>query len=146
MERRWRHTERLPFECPCISGLDSSVAVTLLRDDLFRVCSGSDHVEAVLLASLPFGRVTVIAATACVLPFLLDPTVALGRVSPWHMKLQCLDLIATFLLGVSSVGGPASPRPCLCWHAFACLPGPPAVRGYSACRSVLISPGALACA
>ena len=26
----------------------------------------------------------------------------------------------------------ASPRPRLCWHAFACLPGPPSVRGCSA--------------
>ena len=27
---------------------------------------------------------------------------ALGRMSPWHMKLRCLDLVAAFLLGVST--------------------------------------------
>ena len=27
---------------------------------------------------------------------------------------------------------PASPRPRLCWHTFACLPGPPSMRGCSA--------------
>ena len=26
-----------------------------------------------------------------------------GRMSPWYMKLQCLDLVAAFLLVVSSV-------------------------------------------
>ena len=35
-------------------------------------------------------------------PFLLDPAAALGCMSPWHMKLKCLDLVAAFLLGVSS--------------------------------------------
>ena len=34
--------------------------------------------------------------------FLLDPAAALGRMSPWHMKLQCLGPVAAFLLGVSS--------------------------------------------
>ena len=97
-EHRWSHIEHLLFECQCIPGLDSSVALTLLRDDLFRVCSGSDHAEAVLLATFPTSR----APTACVVPFLLDPAAALGRMSPWHMKLQRLDLVAAFLLGVSS--------------------------------------------
>ena len=72
------------------------------RDDLFRVCPGSHHAEAVLLAAYPTSRIPVVAATACVVPFLLDTAAALGRTSPWHMKLQCLDLIAAFLLGVSS--------------------------------------------
>ena len=40
--------------------------------------------------------------TACVVPFLLDPAAGLGRMSPWHMKSRCLDLVAAFLLGVSS--------------------------------------------
>ena len=31
-----------------------------------------------------------------------DPAAALGRTSPWHMKLRCLDLVAAFLLGVST--------------------------------------------
>ena len=97
-EHRWRHMEHLLFECQCIPGLDSSVALALLRDDFFRVCSGSDHAEAVLLAAFPTSRIPGVAATACVVPFLLDPAAALGRMCPWHMKLQCLDLVAVFLL------------------------------------------------
>ena len=101
-EHRWRHIEHLLFEYPCIPGLGSSVAVTLLRDDLFRVCFGSDHAEAVLLAAFSTGRTPAVAATACVVPFLLAPAPALGRMSPWHMKSQCLDLVAAFLPGVPS--------------------------------------------
>ena len=101
-EHRWRHIEHLLFECQCIPGLESSVALALLRDDLFRVYSGSDHAEAVLLAASPTSRIPVVAATACVVPFLLDPAAALGRMSPWRMKLQCLDLVTAFLLCVSS--------------------------------------------
>ena len=86
-EHRWRHIEHLLFECRCIPGLDNSVALTLLRDDLFRVYSGSDHAEAVLLAAFPSSRIPVVAATASVVPFLLDPAAALGRVAPWHIKL-----------------------------------------------------------
>ena len=56
-----------------------------------------------MLTVFPTSRIAVVAATACVVPFLLDPAAALGRMSPWHMKLQCLDLVAAFLLGVSSV-------------------------------------------
>ena len=101
-EHSWLHIEHLLFDCQCIPGLDSSVASTLLRDDLFRVCSGVDHAEAMLLAAFPSSRVPIIAATACLVPFLLDPAPALGRMSPWHMKLQCVDLVAAFLIGESS--------------------------------------------
>ena len=66
------------------------------------MCSGSDHAEAVLLA-FPSSRIPVVAATARVVPFLLHPAAALGRMSPWHMRLHCLDLVAAFLLGLSSV-------------------------------------------
>ena len=55
-----------------------------------------------LLATFPTNPVPVVAATACVVPLLLDPAAALGRMSPWHMKLQYLNLVAAFLLGVSS--------------------------------------------
>ena len=113
-------------------GLDSSVALTLLRDDLFRVCSGSDHAEVVLLAAFPTSRVPVVAATACVVPFPLDPAAALGRMSPWHMKLQCLNLSQRSCLVCRLRRAPASSRPRLCWHTFACLPGPPSMRGCSA--------------
>ena len=110
-EHRWRHIEHLLFECQCILGLDSSVALTLLLDDLFRVCSGSDYAEAVLLTAFPTSRVPVVAATACVAPFLLDPAAALGHMSPWHMKLQGLDLAAAFLLGVSTAVCTRQPPP-----------------------------------
>ena len=66
------------------------------------MCSGLDHAQAVLLAAFPASRIPVLAATACVVPFLLDPAAALSRMPPWYMKLQCLDLVAAFLLGVSS--------------------------------------------
>ena len=77
----------LLFECQCMPGLDGSVALTLLLDDLLRVCSESDHADAVLLAASPTGSIPGVAATACVVPFLHDPAAALGRVSPWHVML-----------------------------------------------------------
>ena len=101
-EHRWRHIEYLLFECQCIPGLDGSVALTLLWDALLRVCSGSDHAEAVLLSAFPSGRVPIVAATACVVLFLLGSAATLGRVSPWNVKWQCLDPVAAFLLGLSS--------------------------------------------
>ena len=83
------------------------------------MCSGSDHAEAVLLAAFPAGPVPVVAATACVVPFLLDPAAALGRMSPWHMK--CLDLVAAFLLGVSSAVSTRQP-PTASMLARFCMP------------------------
>ena len=82
------------------------VNVNILRamsghDDLFKACFGSDHASAVLLAAFPSDRTPVVAATACLVPFLLDPA-ALGRPPPWRMKLHCVSLVAAFLLGVSS--------------------------------------------
>ena len=88
------------FECPCIAGLGGSLAVTLPEDDLLRACSGSDPAKAVLLAAFPTDRIPVVAATACLVPFLRDPAAALGRCPPFHMKVQCLG--AAFLPGVSS--------------------------------------------
>ena len=56
-----------------------------------------------MLAAFLTSRISAVAAMACVVPFLLDPAAALGRMFPWHLKLQCLDLVAASLLGVSSV-------------------------------------------
>ena len=89
LERRWRHIKHLLFECPGISGLGGSPAVILLLNDLLRTCFGSDPAQAVLLAVFPTARTTLVAATACVVPFLLDRTAALGRHPPWYMKV-CL--------------------------------------------------------
>ena len=108
-EHGWRHIEHLLFEWPGISGLGGSLAVAFLRDDLFRACSGADHAKALLLAAFPSDRTPVVAATARLVPFLLEPAAALGRLPPWRMKLQCLALVATFSLGVSSAVGTRLP-------------------------------------
>ena len=81
-EHRWCHIEHLLFECPGILGTGGTLAVTLLRDDLLKACFGSDHASVVLLAASPSDRIPVVAATACLVPFLLDPAAALGRPSP----------------------------------------------------------------
>ena len=135
-EHRWRHIEYLLFECQCIPGLDGSIALALLRCNLFRVCSGSDHAQAVLLAAFPTSRIPVVAATACVVPFLLD----LGRMSPWHMKLRCLDPVAAFLLGVSTAVCTRQPPAASVVACFPCLLGPPSVRGCSASELCSILP------
>ena len=103
-EYRLRHIEHLLFECPGILGTGGPLAITLLRDDLFKACFaiGSDHASAVLLAAFPSNRTPVVAATACLITFLFDPAAALGRPPPWRMKLQCVSLAAAFLLSVSS--------------------------------------------
>ena len=64
-------------------------------------CFGSDHASAVLLAAFPSDRTPVVAATACLVPFILDPAAALGRPPLWRMKVQCVSVVAAFLLGVS---------------------------------------------
>ena len=117
-EHGWCHVEHLLFECLCVSGVHSSMAVSLLQDDLFRVCSGSDHTEAVLLAAFPSSRIPAVAATACLVPFLLDPAAALGRLSPWNMKWQCFNLVSAFLLGVSSAVRTRQPPSASTWARF----------------------------
>ena len=114
----------------------------LTTDGLFRVSSGSHHTEAVLLAAIPSDHVSVVAATACVVPFLLDPATALGRRLPWPLMLQCLALIA-FLLDLSSAvctRRPLSASWRRRWHAIAFLLGPPSTRSCSDCSSVLLLP------
>ena len=128
-EHRWSHIGHLLFELQCIPGLDSSVALALLRDDLFRVCSGSYHAEAVLLVAFPTSRIPVVAATACVVPFLLDPAAALGRMSHWHMKLRCLDPVAAFLVGVSTAVCTRQPPPASVLARFS-LPAWSSVRAW----------------
>ena len=143
-ERRWRHIEHLLFEYPGISSVGGSLAVNLLRDDLFRACSGSDHATAALLATFPSDRTPIVAATTCAVPFLLDPADALGRHPPWRMKLQCLALAAEFLLACGCAWCLRRAPGCLCprpwWQAFAFLLGRPSARGCSACGSVSAPP------
>ena len=118
--------------------------VKLLWDDIFRACSGSDHASAVSLATFPSDP--VVAATACVVPFLLDPAAALGRMSPWHMKLRCLDLrsVSTWRV-VCGVHPPAPERVHVVTLSPACLVLRPCVVAPPSVR-VRFCPGALACA
>ena len=97
--------------CLGVTGLGSAMAMTLLRDDLFWACSGSDDAQGVFLATIPSTRVSVAAATACFAPFRLDPAAAPGRHHPWRMQMQCLARVATFLLGESSAVCTRQPPP-----------------------------------
>ena len=78
------------------------MATALLRNDVARACAGTAPAEAVLLAAFPHARVPVVAATACLVPFLLDPAAVLMAGPPGHVPLQRLGLAAAFLVGVSS--------------------------------------------
>ena len=134
-EHRWRHIEHLLFECPGILGTGGmrTLAVKLLQDDLCKACSGSDHASAVLLAAFVSDRTPVVAATACLIPFLLDPAAALRGPLPWRMKLQFLALVAAFLLGMSSAVCtrlPPSESVLASLHLPACCPS---TRGCSSC-------------
>ena len=66
----WTPLSRLPF-----------------RDDLFRVCAGTVHAAAVLLAAFPSSHVPTVAAKACLAAFLLDPAAALGRHSAYEVAM-----------------------------------------------------------
>ena len=59
-EHRWRHMEHRLFKCPGVSGLDSCMAITLLRDDICRACSRSGHAEAVLRVAFPSSHVPLL--------------------------------------------------------------------------------------
>ena len=72
-EYRWCHIEHLLFEFCKGSGLGSSMEVTPLQDDVFRACSGFDYAEAMLVAAFPPDSIHIVAATACLVPFLFDP-------------------------------------------------------------------------
>ena len=137
-EHRFRHTEHLLFDCQCIPVLDSSVALALLRDDLFRVCPGSDHAEAVLLATT-YSGVSDQSYPRCCCHSLCCPNPARPCSCPGpYVPLAHEVAVFESCRSVPAwcvVGGvhPPAPPPRLCWHTFACLPGPPSVRGCSAC-------------
>ena len=82
-------------------------------------------VVAVFLAAFPTSRIPVVAATACVVPFLLDPAAVLGRMSPWHMKLRCVKTLGSCCSvpswGVCGVHPPAPGRICVGTLLPACL-------------------------
>lgn len=83
------------------SGLTSTSAMPALAAPL--------AVEA-LLTAIPCDTVRAVITTACLVPFLLDAAAALGWHPPWHMKLQCVGLVA-FPLGVPlALRPPSSPE------------------------------------
>ena len=53
--------------------------------------------DVVLLPAFPSGPEPAVAATACLVPFLLDPAASRGRHLPEYMKLHCLGLVVVFL-------------------------------------------------
>ena len=71
--------------CPGILGLGGTLPVYLPRDDFFRAQSGSDHSNSVLFARFLSNRTPVVACTACLVTFLLDPAAALVHHPPWRM-------------------------------------------------------------
>ena len=103
--------------------------IFLLCDYLFQACSGSEHAEAVLLASFPSGHVPVVAATPRLVPILLDPAAAMGRHPPWHVKLQCSDVVTAFLLVKSSMTCTRQPLPASTLARF-CLPAWSSIRSW----------------
>ena len=98
------------------------------------MCSGSDNAAALLLyiAAFPSSYIPDFAATACVVPFLLEPAAALGRIFPWHMKLQCLDLDAAFQRGVSSSVCTQQPPTASMLSPF-CLPARSSIHAWLPC-------------
>ena len=74
--------------CPGASSLDSPMATSFIRDDLFRACSGSDHAEAMSRAACTSDctPVNVVAGAASLVPFLFDPAAALARYPPRRLN------------------------------------------------------------
>ena len=138
-EHRWRHIDHPLFECRGVPSLGGSLAATLLRAVILRPCSGLDPARAVLLATFPPDRTPAVAATACIVPFLLEPAAAPGRQPPQRMKVQRLALGGVyFCLVCRRRRAPACLRPHACWRTSAFLLGRPSTCGCSAaCRSVL---------
>ena len=117
----WTPLSRLPF-----------------RDDLFRVCAGTVHAAAVLLAAFPSSHVPTVAAKACLAAFLLDPAAALGRHSAYEVAV--LDLVAAFLLGVSSAVCTRQPPTASTLARFRLPAWPPFARGWPAYGLILFLP------
>ena len=80
-----------------------TAATALLQNDVFQACARPVPPFRSRKCCLLRFHVTVPvgAATVCPVPVPLKPGHALGRHPPGHMRLQCLGLIASFLLGVA---------------------------------------------
>ena len=89
-------------------------------------CAVCTQAEAVSHAVFPDASISVDVASACLVPFLLDPVAALGHHTPGVVKHQCQRLVAAFLLGVSCVVCTRQPLPApvlcgLCLPEFSAL-------------------------
>ena len=100
-EHRCRHIEHLLLECRVFWARQARWRLHFSGMTSW-ACLGSAHASAVLLAPFPSDCTPVVAATACLVPFLPDPAATLGRPPPWRLKLQCVSLVAAFLLCVLS--------------------------------------------
>lgn len=109
------------FQAWVPAGLGTSMAVTILWGDLFRECARYAPAEPLLLAASSSDRVPVVAATDCLVPFLLQPAAALGRRPPASAN----ELNAALFESGLRCGVPAGCVLC-CAHP----PAPPAPRRY----------------
>ena len=113
LERRWRHVEHLAVVCPLVTpvGRPDVRCVDVLREDL--LAAARDHAWALraVRAAFPAGDIDPAGAVACSVPFLLDPVAAVrgGGPVPQRVGVECVNLVAAFLVGVSArvCAGPA---------------------------------------
>ena len=103
-ELRWRHVECWFFACACVPGLDGIIEVALLCYGRFSARPGSNQAMAVTLDACPCSPISVVGTTACLLPFLLDPTATLAWHPPGLIKHQLLSSLAASLLGMICAG------------------------------------------
>ena len=98
-EFRCRHIEHLLVEIQCVPGLGSSVARLRIQVDFYgfvlgrimrRRCCWRRSRPVIF----PMLQPRLVLSRSCL---------TLGHMSPWHTRLQWLNLVAVFLLGVSSV-------------------------------------------
>ena len=98
--------------CPCVSDSDGAVTGTPPGADLFVASSVSAQITAVIHDTFPYDHISIIAARACLFPFLFDAAAVFGRYCLGRMKHQCLRLVAAFLLypGLLVLYGPLLPE------------------------------------
>ena len=113
IEHRWRHIEHLLLLCPCVTSPDppGRMAIAILRRDLLEATRDDPAARTVVESAFPSGPPDAAAATACTVPFLLDPVSSL-LATPGTLSgsvTACSRLVAAFVLTVAAlVGGPAS--------------------------------------
>ena len=113
IEHRWRHIEHLLLLCPCVTSPDppGRMAIAILRRDVLEATCDTPAVRTVVEAAFPSGPPDAAVATACTVPFLLDPVSSL-LATPGTLSgsvATCSRLAAAFILKVAAhVGGPSA--------------------------------------